>query len=85
MADSLLLIIPEGDMRAALASALEAKYALLSADSGEPVRFVEAKRYTDAPVTDGKEYVVGIRPENIVIRPEGRFSGRFGSGILAAG
>ncbi|MEE3380609.1 MAG: ABC transporter ATP-binding protein [Succiniclasticum sp.] len=43
---------------------------------GEPVRFVEAKRYTDAPVTDGKEYVVGIRPENIVIRPEGRFSGK---------
>ena len=35
MADSLLLIIPEGDMRAAFASALEEKYALLLADSGE--------------------------------------------------
>ena len=35
MADSLLLIIPEGDMRDAFASALEEKYELLSADSGE--------------------------------------------------
>ena len=35
MADSLLLIIPEGDMRDAFASALEEKYALLCADSGE--------------------------------------------------